>query len=145
MGSGRIRWWPLIALAVFLSACGTGILPGEVAMPAGSRQWIINVDNQSAQDARLLVALDTMPVGERVGTANPPVVPPNTRLDVLFTVPPGQGWAIFVNPSAERGPLLLASDVPPDATGNLPVSFSIGPGGEPSMTAPGGRPGWMGE
>ena len=132
--------------ALALVGCGTGLVPGETVMPPGSRQWIINVDNQSAQDARLLIALDTMPVGALVGTADPATVPPNTRRDVVFTVPPGRDWAIFVNPSAERGPLLLAMDVPPAVAGRLPVSFAIDARGEPSMSLPGGLgPGWMGE
>jgi hypothetical protein len=132
-------------LAIVLAGCGTGIIPGDVAMPAGSREWIISVDNQSAEGARLLVALDTMPVGDLVGTANPAVVPPNTKSDVVFHVPPGQAWAIFVNPSSERGPLLLASDVPPDVAGQLPITFHVDARGDPSMSIPNVEPGWMGE
>jgi hypothetical protein len=134
----------IVALA--LGGCETGLIPEETVMPPGSRQWIINVDNQSGEDARLFVALDTMPVGDLVGIADPPTVPANTRRDVVFTVPPGQDWAIFVNPSAQRGPLLLAMDVPPDVTGRLPITFAIDARGEPVMGAPGGLgPGWLGE
>ena len=133
-----------IALVLVLAGCGTGIFPGDVAMPAGSRQWVIQVDNQSAQDARLVVAADMMPVGELVGTATPAVVPPKTTVDVVFNVPPGQGWAIFVNPSPQRGPLLLPQDVPADFAGELPIEVVIDVNGEPFTSMPGNMPGWMG-
>lgn len=113
-------------------------------MPAGSRQWIITVDNTSAEDALLMVAADTMPVGELVGTAMPAAVPPKTTVDVVFNVPPGQGWAIFVNPTAQRGPLLLASDVPPNVVGRLPIQFAVDVQGNASMSLPADLPGWMG-
>ena len=46
-------------------------------------------------------------------------VAPGETVDVTFTVPPGEGWAIFVNPGPQLGPLILAIDVPPDASGRL--------------------------
>ena len=132
-------------LALLTAACGTGLVPGDPAMPAGAREWIISVENQSGQPARLMVALDTSPVGELVGTAVPSEVPPNTTQEVVFTVPPGQAWAIFVNPSAQRGPLILAMDVPPDARGRLPVSISVSPNGDPGASlGPDAGPGWFG-
>ena len=131
------------ALTLSLVACGTGLLPGEFAGPA--RQWIITVDNQSAEPARLMVAADTMPVGDLVGRAEPSSVPPKTTQEVVFTVPAGEGWAIFVNPTNVRGPLILARDVPPNIIGKLPLSIFIGPDGEPSagLEADAG-PGWFG-
>ena len=144
----RSLWLASVVVSVILGGCGTGILPEEVvgpAMPAGSREWIIEVDNQSAQPARLMVAEDTVPVGDVVGTADPAQVPPNTKQDVVFAVPPGQTWAIFVNPSPQRGPLILAMDVPPDAQGRLPVSIIVSPNGDPGAAlGPDAGPGWFG-
>ena len=92
-----------------------------------------------------MVGEDTIPIGKTVGIADPARVPANTTTDVVFTVPPGRAWAIFVNPSAERGPLILAMDVPPDAEGRLPVTISVGPDGEPgAQLAPDAGPGWFG-
>jgi hypothetical protein len=144
-GSPPPRWLSSVVLLVIVSGCGTGVIPGDPAMPAGSREWIIFVDNQSAQPARLMVAEDTMPVGEQVGTVDPPQVPPGAKQDVVFRVPPGQTWAIFVNPSAERGPLILAIDVPADAQGRLPVSIIVTPNGDPTAALDANAgPGWFG-
>ena len=55
---------------------------------------------------------------------------------------PGEGWAIFVNPGPQLGPLILAIDVPPDASGRLPLSIEVGPEG-PSVSVP-NEPGWFG-
>lgn len=134
----------VLLVSLLLTACGTGLIPGDVAMPNGSRQWIIDVDNQSGRDALLFVAVDAMEMGDVVGIADPPTVAAHTRRDVVFTVPPGELWAIFVNPSPQRGPLLLAVDVPPGVTGRLPISVAIDPNGEPSMSVP-SMPGWMGD
>lgn len=137
-----------IAVTVMVAGCGTGVIPGDPAgpaMPAGSREWIIEVDNQSAQPARLMVAEDTMPLGDLVGTANPPQVPPMTKQDVVFSVPPGETWAIFVNPGPNLGPLILARDVPPDAEGRLPVAIIVNPNGQPGASlGPDAGPGWFG-
>ena len=135
----------VMALAVVASGCGSGLLPVDLSMPAGSREWVISVLNDSNAPVLLFVAEDTMPVGELVGTARPSSVPPRTTQDVVFVVPPGEGWAIFVNPTAERGPLIIASDVPPDVSGDLPITIFVGPDGEPSagLEADLG-PGWFG-
>jgi hypothetical protein len=133
----------MLALALLLAACGTGALPDAVAMPPGSRQWIINVDNQSGQDAHLLVASDAGQPGEQVGNATPAIVPPRTKRDVVFSVPPGEAWAIFVSPMAERA-LLTAADVPPDVAGRLPISIVIEPSGDGFVSLPGDLPGWFG-
>ena len=129
---------------LLLAGCGTGVLPAQLEMPAGSRQWIIRVENQSDQDARLFVAEDQSPMGDLVGNANPATVPPRTTTDVRFTVPPGEGWAIFVNPTAERGPLLIEADVPPDVAGRLPIGFVVDKNGDIFMGTEGNLPGWFG-
>ena len=135
----------LLAVTVILSGCGMGVLPGDPALPSGAREWIIPVDNQSNQPARLMVAEDTVPVGDLVGTAEPPQVPPGTKQDVVFTVPPGQTWAIFVNASPEMGPLILARDVPADAHGRLPLNIIVGQNGDPSVGVDADAgPGWFG-
>lgn len=86
-----------------------------------------------------------MPVGELVGTAVPNTVARGVSQEVVFTVPPGDTWAIFVNPSATRGPLILARDVPADFTGTLPLVIGIGPDGETyTSTQADLGPGWFG-
>lgn len=132
-------------LVSICAGCGTGILPGDPMLQPGSRQWIISVAHQSGQDARLFVAEDGPQMGDAVGRSEPSTVPPNTTVDVIFTVPPGDGWAIFVNPGGDRGPLILASDVPPNVSGKLPVTILISANGEPGASLPGDvGPGWFG-
>jgi hypothetical protein len=126
--------------AIALSACG--LLPDAVVAP-GARQWIITVENQSNQPARLSVAEDGPGPGQLVGTADPAVVPPGATQDVVFTVPQGGGWAIFVNPVPGLGPLILERDVPPGQSGDLPLTIFVNPDGSSSVSAP-GEPGWFG-
>ena len=125
-----------------------GCTPVECPMigPApgpGAREWIVNVENTSADDAHLFVATDTGTLGELVGTAVPASVAAGTTQRVLFTVPAGSGWAIFVNPSPASGPLITAQDVPPEAAGALPITIMVQPGGAPVVSAP-SAPGWFG-
>lgn len=136
----------IATLVLVCAGCGMGLIPGDRAMPPGSREWVMTVQNDSNAPAVLSVAEDTVPVGDAVGTARPGNVPPNSSQDVVFTVPPGEGWAIFVNPSPERGPLIIAQDVPPEVSGRLPITIFIGPNGEPSAGTEGHLgPGWFGE
>jgi hypothetical protein len=84
-------------------------------------------------------------MGRSVGTAVPSTVPAGATQDVVFTVPPGQGWAIFVNPSPGRGPLILAQDVPPNFGGEFPGTIIIGANGDSSFSTEGNLgPGWFG-
>ena len=109
----------------------TGPAPGP-----GAREWVVSVENQSTRDAHLFVAEDTSPMGELVGTAVPASIPPGASQRVAFSVPDGPGWAIFVNPSPGSGPLITAQDVPMDATGVLPITIVVQPGGMAVFTAP---------
>jgi hypothetical protein len=132
------------ALVVGVTACGTDLL-APVPEP-GSRQWIIGVTNQSGEEARLFLAEDAGTMGEAVGRVEPSIVPPQTEMDVVFTVPPGEGWAIFVNPGPDDGPLVLAADVPAHEVGELPFLIIVSPDGVPGVLhqdEP--RPGWFGE
>ena len=108
------------------------------AAPPGFRRLVILVDNTSRAPATLVVAEDGLPggppVGRRVGAAVPDSVPPGVRQDVVFTVPSGDRWVIFVNPRADRGGLIGAIDVPPDASGAIQVTISVAPNGEPSWS-----------
>lgn len=132
-----------MVLACSLAACSAVGFPPPA--PAGSREWRINVENMSGAPARLLVAEDTMPVGKLVGTAVPDAVPAGVSQEVVFTVPPGDTWAIFVNPGPQLGPLILARDVPADVAGELRITIGIGPDGQPSVSTPGDLgPGWFG-
>ena len=132
----------LAALAIIgvLTGCA-GIF--EPAMPAGSREWVISVENMSAEPARLFVAEDEAPMGQAVGTAVPNTVAPGATELVTFTVPPKQGWAIFVNPSPELGPLILARDVPLNARGALPLTITVDRNGTLMVSVP-DEPGWFG-
>ena len=109
----------------------------------GAREWIVSVENQSADDAHLFVAEDMGSMGELVGTAVPASVPAGATQRVLFTVPAGSSWAIFVNPSPNVGPIVTAQDVPPEVAGQLPIAISVQPGGAPVVSAP-SAPGWFG-
>ena len=128
------------AVAGLLTACAA---ISDLTAPAGSRTWIIPVENTSAQPARLFVAEDESPMGDTVGTVEPATVAPGATEMVTFTVPAGQGWAIFVNPGPNLGPLILAMDVPEDARGALPLTITVGPDGSPGVMVP-GEPGWFG-
>jgi hypothetical protein len=85
-------------------------------------------------------------MGRSVGTADPSTVPAGATQVVVFTVPPGQGWAIFVNPSPVRGPLILAQDVPPNFGGRLPGTIRIAANGDPIFSSERNLgPGWFGD
>jgi hypothetical protein len=116
-----------IALTLVVVA-GCDVAPFGPAVPPGGRTWTIKVINRSPRPATLVVAIDGLGAGRVVGTANPGVVPPGTTVDVVFGVPPGDGWAIFVNPGPNMGPLLLPTDVP------LADLIEIGADGGPSWT-----------
>lgn len=115
-----------------------GPAPGD-----GARRWIVSVENASARDAHLFVARDASPMGDLVGKASPASVAAGTTRDVVFDVPAGSGWAIFVNPSPSLGPLILAQDVPMDASGVLPITIHVQPAGSAVVSGP-NAPGWFG-
>lgn len=125
-----LRAVTVLVIAWTLAACGFV----NVA-PPGWRQMTMTVDNKSRAPAILLVAEDLMVMGRTVGTAIPGSVPAGAMQDVVFTVPPDQGWAIFVNPGPERGPLLLASDLA-GLSGRLSISIGIDATGEPYWMGP---------
>ena len=140
-----LRSWRALAvvgaIALVAVGCGTSL---DLLRPPGTREWIIPVHNASARPAILVVATDGPGMGAAVGSASPATVPAGATIDVVFTVPPGDGWAIFVNPGPNLGALIGARDVPPDRSGRLPLSISIGANGDPSVSAPAG-PGWFGQ
>lgn len=119
---------PLALALVLIALTGCDLAPFGPAVPPGGRTWTIKVINRSARPATLVVAIDGLGAGRVVGTANPGVVPPGTTVDAIFGVPPGDGWAIFVNPGPNMGPLLLPTDVP------LADLIEIGADGGPSWT-----------
>ena len=132
----------LVMLLVTSATAACDAVP-QVLHP-GSRVWIIPVQNMSGRPAILAVAEDQSPIGDLVGTAQPGVIPAGQTIDVTFTVPSDrQGWAIFVNPSPNVGPLITAMDVPPVATGRLPLVISVDQQGNPSVQVP-NEPGWFG-
>jgi hypothetical protein len=118
-------------------------MPGPAFMPSGSRQLVVSVENDSERQALLFVAQDEGTMGELVGTAAPAMLPAGMTSGVVFTVPPGQGWAIFVNPTTGSGPLVVAHDVPEDASGQMPFTIMI-VDGVPIVPMRGTAPGWFG-
>jgi hypothetical protein len=133
----------LLALAAIMtiSACGFTVLGDAVP---GGRTWVVTVNNRSAQPAAIFVAEDESPMGALVGRVDPNQVPALAVVDVTITVPPGRGWAVFVNPGPNLGALIGAGDVPPAAVGKLPITIEVGETGEPSVTVP-AAPGWFGD
>lgn len=117
-------------------------MPGPASMPPGSRQLLVSVANASERRALLFVAEDEDTLGELVGTAAPAMVPAGMTSDVVFTVPPGEGWAIFVNPTITTGPMATAHDIPADASGRMPFKIRIVEG-ERMIEGP--PPGWFGQ
>jgi hypothetical protein len=102
----------------------------------GSREWVITVENTDNRAAHLFVARDEQPMGELVGSALPASVPPGATVQVVFSVPAGAGWAIFVNPTATIGAMIGAQDVPSAASGVLRISIRIDSSGNASWSAP---------
>jgi len=119
----------LLALATLLVAGCDFLEPDRPQLPPGTRALIIPVENRSNVPAVLVVAEDRQPVGRAVGSAQPAAVPAGARIDVTFIVPNAPGWAIFVNPGPERGPLLLHTDLR-NCTGRVPAFIEVRPGGE---------------
>ena len=117
-------------------------MPGPASMPPGSRQLVVSVANASERRALLFVAEDEDTLGELVGTAAPAMVPAGMTSDVVFTVPPGEGWAIFVNPTITTGPMATAHDIPADASGRMPFKIRIVEG---ERLIEGPPPGWFGQ
>jgi hypothetical protein len=130
----------MAGLALGSVGCGS---PLDILRAQGTREWIIPVENMSARPVVVAVAVDAQPMGKLVGTAVPAVVPPRTTTEVVFSIPPGDGWAIFVNTGQPGGPLILAADVPPDRAGKLPLTITVDETGTPSVSAP-DEPGWFG-
>jgi hypothetical protein len=127
----------LALLSVLLAVAATAILACDAAEPEPTpevmigRQLIIPVANESALPALLIVAEDTSPVGRVVGIAEPHVVPPGSRVAVVFSVPDTRTWAIFVNPGQEPGvgPLITAHDVRL-CVGLVPIEIGVGRTGD---------------
>ncbi|HEY6569664.1 MAG TPA: hypothetical protein VIZ22_05210 [Candidatus Limnocylindrales bacterium] len=131
------------ALAIASWVAGCGVVDLATPLPPGSRRWVITVENQSDRPAIVEVAEDAGQEGPIVGTVSPNPIPAGATVDVMFGIPPGRGWAIFVNPGPDRGPLITSSDVPPVAQGKLPVKIVIGSDGSPGAQVP-SLPGWFG-
>jgi hypothetical protein len=138
-----IRFVAIVLVAVTLAGCNNDDTGG--GLPPGWRVWVVTVRNASARLAVVGVAEDAGVPGRVVGTANPNSVPPGATVDVAFGIPPGFEWAIFVNPGPNTGPLVLARDVPGDASGRMPFTIMIASDGNSSTQVPGpALPGWFG-
>lgn len=138
-----IRLVAASAIVVALAGCDAlDIGPG---MPEGVRHWVVTVENWSPRPAMLLVAEDGGVMGPAVGTANPSVVQPGATVDVVFGIPAGLGWGIYVNREPGMGPMVTASDVPRDAAGRMPFKILVDPDGDSGAEVPGPAvPGWFG-
>jgi hypothetical protein len=93
--------------AIMIAACAPGPAP-FVARPAGGQNVVITVINESPRPALLVVAEVTEDglAGRQVGVASPGVVPAGATVDVVFSLPSGDAWAIFINAGRNRGPIL---------------------------------------
>ena len=131
----------VLVVATWLAACSAIDLGPPV--PGGMRSWVIPVDNQSGRPAVIEVAEDGPRKGNIVGTVSPSTVPPGATVDVVFGIPQGAGWAVFVNSGPNIGSLISATDVPPAAQGQLPLKIHVSADGSPSVEAP-NQPGWFG-
>jgi hypothetical protein len=96
------------------------------------------VNNESARPAELVV-MDTSAVnGPAVGTAQPPVVTPHTRVAVVFTVPDTSTWGIVVNPPVDEnksGPVIVAWEVD-ECVDVLPIEIRVEADGAASYDVP---------
>jgi hypothetical protein len=135
----------------FLAVCAVVVLLGACAsldpiLKPGFRHIVMTVENTSNRPAILVVAKDEQPMGAVVGTTTPGTVPPGMTVDVTFGLPPEPGWAIFVNPGPEHGPLFGEQDVPPQASGRAPFTITVAGDGTNIGASSTQRdtPGWMG-
>ena len=134
-----VRCVAIIAVMGVLTACAA---ISDLTRPAGSREWLVTVENLSTEPARIFVAEDEFPMGQAVGTVAPDTIAPGATELVAITLPPGQNWAIFVNPTEEVGALIGWDDAPPDARGSVPLTITVGPDGMHMVQMP-GEPGWF--
>ena len=134
-----------ILLAAAFAGCDVAaeLLPQDV--PVGGRLLIVTFENHSSRPAAAVVAADNGGPFQPVGTANPRTVPANSTVEVRLGIPAGSGWAIFVNPGPDRGPLVVAADIPPNAMGAMPFTIGIGRDGSPFASVSGDAgSGWFG-
>ena len=137
--------WLRVAASANAAAPEQTPRPSAPEAATETRVLSIPVRNTSGQAAELFVARDTQPMEFLVGTVEPSTVGPGRTEDVDFTVPAGEDWAIFVYPGPDRGPLILASDIPPDASGELPIEIIVDQFGSPGVQTFGDpQPGWFG-
>ncbi len=138
--SARHGTAPFAAAFIVATLATAGCLPGP-NVPAGSRQLVITVTNDSLVPATLEVAPMGLgglgrPIGQArwVGVARPASVAPGTQA-VTFFIPPSSDWAIYANGGELIGPGDIGSHV-----GVLPIGIMIDRGGQPSWTSPGNWP-----
>jgi hypothetical protein len=120
-------------------------LPPAPEMGPDARVFSIPVNNTSEEPAELFVASNAQPTLLLVGTVEPNTVAPGQTEDVVFTVPQGEGWGIFVNSSFDMGPLILAPDIPPEASGQLPFEIIVDQFGSAGIQMFGDTEGWFGD
>ena len=134
-----------ILLAVASAGCDVAAELLPPAVPEGGRLLIVTVENHGSTPAAVVVAADDGGPIQLVGMATPSSVPAKSTVEVRFGIPAGSGWAIFVNPGPEKGPLVTANDIPPNAAGRMPFYIGIGADGSPFASFPGGAGrGWFG-
>lgn len=136
----------VIAVLAVVALAGCDLVDIGVGLLRAERHWIVEVENRSARPATLIVAEDTVTgPGQVVGTANPSIVAPSATVVVVLGIPAGGEWALFVNPTPDRGPLMTAMDVPQNAAGRMPFKIIIHTSGTASVLVPGPAvPGWFG-
>jgi hypothetical protein len=101
-----VRWFVALAVCVTLLGCG----PGSVPTPTGPRQLNFNVRNESDQEVRIVITRNSDMA--LAGSMDPSFVPPRTLLPIILTVPEGNEWALYIEPSmSDIGPLIFGTDL----------------------------------
>jgi Kelch motif len=109
----------------------TPVPPAVGPIPPDARTWTVTVMNRSSQPATLFVAEENEQglLGRLVGSATPNVVAAGATVNVTFRVPAkGTGWAIFVNPGPDTGPLVGPAEM------SLPVRILVMEDGQPAWS-----------
>lgn len=128
-----------VLVALVLAGCMTGF---DLGPPPGGRRLVISVDNRrSARPAVVQVGGAGEQPGPAVGRAVPNMVPPSSAADVVFDVPPGNAWMIWVN----RQAIVSSGDVPLGAAGKTPITIDVSGDGSVSAGTSTNLPGWFGD
>jgi hypothetical protein len=124
---------PITATTPSPTPSPTPVPPQAGPVPPGARTWKVTVMNKSSRSATLFVAEEDEHglLGPLVGSATPNVVAAGATVKVTFLLPAkGTGWAIFVNPGPNAGPVAGPAEM------SLPGQIYINPSNQPGWLSP---------